>query len=268
VLAIHGWMDNANTFDPLIKLLPENLSILAIDLPGHGLSSRYPPGSIYHNTEDILALRRLVKQQKWDKKLVLMGHSLGSIYSFVYSAIFPDDVEKYIGFDIIKPTNLNVEKFISQTGSDIDNKFLKYIATPDYSPEYTWEEIVEKQYLGSGKSLTRESAALLLQRGAYKSQTKEGHFGFTRDIRQMFSLLASLPFPHIKELASRIKCEVLNVKFKQAPYYEDVKFVTEVLEVIRTNAKRLEYHEVKGSHHSHLNTPEHVAPIVAKFLQS
>lgn len=42
IIAIHGWQDNAGTFDPLIELLPTNLSILCIDLPGHGRSSHIP----------------------------------------------------------------------------------------------------------------------------------------------------------------------------------------------------------------------------------
>lgn len=42
IIAIHGWQDNAGTFDPLIELLPKDLSILCIDLPGHGLSSHIP----------------------------------------------------------------------------------------------------------------------------------------------------------------------------------------------------------------------------------
>jgi len=267
VLAIHGWMDNANTFDPLIKLLPAHLSILAIDLPGHGLSSRYPPGSVYHNTEDVIAIRRMVKQQNWSQKLVFMGHSLGSIYSFIYAAIFPDEVEKYIGFDLVKPTNINLDRFIKNTGKDI-NKFLKFIANPDFSPEYPWDEIVDKQYIGSGKSLTIESAKILLERGSYRSKVKEGHFGFTRDIRQMFGLMSSIPYEHIHELASKIKCEVLNIKFRQAPHYEDEKYYRETLDLFRKNAKRLEYHEVDGSHHGHLNNPENVASIVSKFLQS
>lgn len=47
IIAIHGWQDNAGTFDPLIELLPKELSILCIDLPGHGRSSHIPPVNIF-----------------------------------------------------------------------------------------------------------------------------------------------------------------------------------------------------------------------------
>lgn len=47
IIAIHGWQDNAGTFDPLIELLPKDLSILCIDLPGHGRSSHIPMVKMY-----------------------------------------------------------------------------------------------------------------------------------------------------------------------------------------------------------------------------
>ena len=47
VLAFHGWLDNAATFDNLAPLLPE-LRILSIDLPGHGHSDHRPSGSSYY----------------------------------------------------------------------------------------------------------------------------------------------------------------------------------------------------------------------------
>ncbi|MFU8802269.1 MAG: alpha/beta fold hydrolase, partial [Bradymonadaceae bacterium] len=39
ILALHGWLDNAATFDKLIPLLGDGLRIVSLDLPGHGLSS-------------------------------------------------------------------------------------------------------------------------------------------------------------------------------------------------------------------------------------
>jgi len=47
VLAIHGWLDNAGTFDHIAPLLPD-LNLVAIDLPGHGLSEHRPMGTNYH----------------------------------------------------------------------------------------------------------------------------------------------------------------------------------------------------------------------------
>lgn len=34
IVMLHGWQDNAGTFDTLVPLLPNHLSYLSIDLPG------------------------------------------------------------------------------------------------------------------------------------------------------------------------------------------------------------------------------------------
>lgn len=49
IIAVHGWQDNAGSFDKLAPLLcEEGFSIYAIDLPGHGHSSHLPPGCTYY----------------------------------------------------------------------------------------------------------------------------------------------------------------------------------------------------------------------------
>ena len=45
-LVLAGWLDNAGSFDGLIPLLSlPSPHVVAIDLPGHGLSSHRPPGT-------------------------------------------------------------------------------------------------------------------------------------------------------------------------------------------------------------------------------
>lgn len=76
VFAIHGWLDNAGTFDTLIPLLPKNLRIVAVDIPGHGYSDPFPPDIAYNFVDCILAIERLARHFEWNK-FSLIGHSLG-----------------------------------------------------------------------------------------------------------------------------------------------------------------------------------------------
>lgn len=48
MLGLHGWMDNAGTFDRLAPLLSPSIYFVAVELPGHGLSSHLPAGVPYH----------------------------------------------------------------------------------------------------------------------------------------------------------------------------------------------------------------------------
>ena len=46
VLALHGWLDNAASFIPLMQHL-QGLDLVAIDQPGHGRSAHLPAGADY-----------------------------------------------------------------------------------------------------------------------------------------------------------------------------------------------------------------------------
>lgn len=45
-VALHGWLDNANSFARLAPKL-KGLRILALDMAGHGHSDHRPPGAGY-----------------------------------------------------------------------------------------------------------------------------------------------------------------------------------------------------------------------------
>ena len=85
VLAVHGWLDNAGSFDPLIPYIskPHNLHIVAIDEPGVGFSSHKPPGSEYGRWSTLIEMKRVIDFMKWDK-CTLIGHSQGNFQSDFY----------------------------------------------------------------------------------------------------------------------------------------------------------------------------------------
>ena len=51
VIALHGWLDNANSFARLAPRL-EGLRIIALDMAGHGHSGHRPPGAGYARHRD------------------------------------------------------------------------------------------------------------------------------------------------------------------------------------------------------------------------
>lgn len=82
--------DNSGSFDLLIPLLPKHISYLAIDLPVNGHSSHKPQGFVYGDRIDLYTCNQIFRKYfKWDKVL-LMGHSVSSVLSFIYAATFPD----------------------------------------------------------------------------------------------------------------------------------------------------------------------------------
>ena len=86
VLAVHGWMDNANSFDRLGPALASasGAHVVAIDLLGHGNSDHAAsPSGTYHASEHIAATAAALDALGWlDGESpadgpVLLGHSMG-----------------------------------------------------------------------------------------------------------------------------------------------------------------------------------------------
>ncbi|MDG2276929.1 MAG: alpha/beta fold hydrolase [Pseudomonadales bacterium] len=95
--ALHGWLDNANTFDLLAPSLAE-LDILALDFAGHGRSDHRPQGVHYHSLFDIQDILAIADQLGWTT-FRLIGHSMGAAVASELAALFPDRVESAVLID-------------------------------------------------------------------------------------------------------------------------------------------------------------------------
>jgi pimeloyl-ACP methyl ester carboxylesterase len=101
LLALHGWQDNAATFDRLAPLLPE-FHVVAIDFAGHGLSAWRPDGVRYHmldHVDDVLA----VADQLGLERFSLLGHSMGAAISLLFASALPERVARLLLIDGIGP---------------------------------------------------------------------------------------------------------------------------------------------------------------------
>ena len=101
VLALHGWLDNAASFDRLGPLLGD-LQLVALDFPGHGHSGHLPPGCRYHfvdYTVDVLAAADALGWQRFS----LLGHSLGGAVATLVAAACPERIERLALIEALGP---------------------------------------------------------------------------------------------------------------------------------------------------------------------
>ncbi|XP_076675258.1 putative serine hydrolase isoform X1 [Andrena cerasifolii] len=267
IVALHGRQDNAGSFDTLIPLLPDDISVLCLDMSGHGLSSHYPKSQYYYAFWDgVILLRRIVKHFKWSK-MKLLGHSLGGAVAFLYAATYPDDTEFVIALDMAGPTVGSVAKRVPATGTCID-KFLEYdTLNPENVPTYTYEDIIQIASNGYNGAVCKEGIVTLMKRGALPSYQPDQYY-FARDPRLKVAYLGMLSMDLILAYAAQIKCAYLNIRATKGYVSDEPESYQTTLDVIKKNARRFEYHEVEGNHFVHLNNPERVAPIIIKFLRT
>lgn len=178
VLALHGWMDNANSFEPLVHYLPANLHIVAFDFAGHGLTSHLGPGAYYTSLSFMADILQVVYYLKWEK-FSIIAHSMGAIVAITFTAHFQDRIENLITLDILYPkvfsktTPISLSDFFQRHSELEDREFSDQL-------EVSWDKARELLLLQRGISNT--NADLLLSR-SLKPTSKNDNYVFTRDHR-------------------------------------------------------------------------------------
>lgn len=97
VLALHGWLDNSASFETLARALPQ-LRIIALDMPGHGLSDHRSPDSTYQIWDDVPQLLGVLEQLGGENH-ILVGHSRGGMIASLIAAVAPERVSALITLD-------------------------------------------------------------------------------------------------------------------------------------------------------------------------
>uniref|UniRef100_A0A1B0CAF7 Putative conserved plasma membrane protein n=1 Tax=Lutzomyia longipalpis TaxID=7200 RepID=A0A1B0CAF7_LUTLO len=272
ILLIHGWLDNAGTFDTLIPLLPkDHFSYLAIDLPGHGLSSHIPEGMTYTHYDYVWTIYRIQNTYGWSK-MSIIGHSLGGILAFLYAGLFPDRVDMIVTLDSLKPITDSeflidmLRGQIARLTTEITNH--RSIKT---QPAYTKQELVERMRASTYDSVSPEDCEYLFRRGIKESSTQPNKFALRSDARVKVIHLMSFSLDSCIDLVKQIKCPFLYIRAdrqaKEAPEDSDREVRREeFMDKFRKTNKHFHYVVVDGKHHVHLSQPERVAGIVSDFI--
>ncbi|XP_059537417.1 serine hydrolase-like protein 2 isoform X2 [Myotis daubentonii] len=166
ILCLHGWLDNANSFDRLIPLLPRDFYYVAMDFGGHGLSSHYSPGLPYYYQNFVGEIRRVSAALKWDR-FSIMGHSFGGTVGGMFSCMFPEMVDKLILLDsspFVLDSN-ELENLLTYKRKVIEHTLLVEQAAQEPPRALSPEEMLQR-LLKNNSHVGEECGELLLQRGA------------------------------------------------------------------------------------------------------
>ncbi|XP_023165993.1 probable serine hydrolase [Drosophila hydei] len=268
ILAIHGWMDNLGSYDTLIPYLPDYLGVLCIDLAGHGCSSPLPPGMHYSADDWLLAIGRVMKAYNW-QKVSLMGHSLGGILSFVFTALGPHRVDLLITLDVVispvdSPASIKImANFMEKHLVEEERAARPAMSEP---PSFSLTQLRKYLSKGSNNSVPPELTHHLMYRTVAKSKLYPDKFYFARDGRIKFYTL----FPMNRGLGAELtRC------LKDTPYLvikgSDSSFIgpdsDEAIAILKSQNPNFEIYELPGAHHVHLTNAEQCAKHIVRFLR-
>lgn len=97
VVMIHGFGANKDNWTRLAKHLTDDFNVYAIDLPGHGDSSK-PLDIGYHFDEQTNRLERILAELGLNQ-FHMMGNSMGGAITALYAANFPGQIRSAVLFD-------------------------------------------------------------------------------------------------------------------------------------------------------------------------
>lgn len=166
VIALHGWLDNASTFDRLATALTGQAPFHSIDLAGHGHSGHRSPGHDYTLPDYVADIAELIKRH-FDRPVNLVGHSLGGIIAAFYAAAFPEKVHRLVLIDSLGPLTGEPE----QAPGQLRKAIVKKMKGSGTSPVYTTIDEAAKARAGGLSPLSAEAARALVSRNLQQTDS-------------------------------------------------------------------------------------------------
>lgn len=236
VIALHGWLDNANSFARLAPKL-EGLRIVALDLAGHGHSDHRPCGAGYSLADYAFDVLRVAEQLGW-KRFALLGHSLGAIISVVIAGAFPERITHLALIDGILLRSGPAEDAAQQIGKALQAQL--DLKNKHKSVHPTLERAIEARMKGM-VAVSREAAELLALRGL---MPVPGGYSWRSDSRLTLPSPVRLTDEQAMSFVRRVACPTTLVVAEQGMLIDH----PELLERLPFILERL-----AGGHHLHLN---------------
>jgi pimeloyl-ACP methyl ester carboxylesterase len=254
VLALHGWLDNAASWVPLLGLLPQPLEVVAIDLPGHGYSAHLGPGAEYSPYVAINAVLDVADALGWER-FALLGHSMGAAISSLIAAACPQRVRRLVciealgglGEDPVQaPERMRDAMTAARAKSRRGLRVFPSLAAP-----------IRARMQVNG--LTESSARLLVERGV---RALDDGWVWSTDPRLTLPSLYRATHDQVDAIVSSIDCPAQVILAEQAqPYFPEP--------LRRQRAARLRHGRtfiLPGSHHLHMDNAPAVAGVIGGFL--
>lgn len=254
VLATHGWLDNASTFDLLAPRL-DGCEVVSLDLAGHGLSGSRSPDAAYNIWEDAGDLLEVREQLGW-ARCNLLGHSRGAAIAMLFAGAFPEYVDKLVLIEGGVPLlGLPAEAPATLARSFRDRAALRSKSGRVFADRAT---AIDERAQGFTK-LTTAAAEILARRSL---REVPGGFQWHADQRLKGSAEVRLTREHVHAFIGAITAPVLMVLAETSPFggtdlYKEMIAAFANIEVVR----------LPGGHHLHLEGAEaEIAGRVRRFL--
>lgn len=248
VIALHGWLDNANSFARLAPKL-HGLRILALDLAGHGHSEHRPAGAGYALWDYAHDVLRVAEQMGWEH-FALIGHSLGAIISVVLAGSLPERITRLALIDGVIPPTSGPQDAAERMGMALQAQLRLDSKRKAVHP--TLDQAIQARMKGL-VAVSRDAAELLAQRGL---MPVPGGYSWRSDSRLTLPSPTRLNETQALSFVQRVACPAMLVVAadgmlaRHNELLEQLPFAQSVL---------------PGGHHLHVNDEQGTALVADCF---
>ncbi|PSU32470.1 alpha/beta fold hydrolase [Photobacterium lutimaris] len=255
MVMLHGWQDNAASFAPLFGKLSERFHIIAIDWPGHGLSTSRSADNFYHFVDYVDDLAQLVALLD-QPQVTLVGHSMGALVAVCFAAAFGDKVDSLMLIEGLAPLSETAESTPDRLRQGIVSR-QRYRARAQQRQNRSMDSFQQALDLRCAvNGLMPEQIKPVVARAVLQ---RDGRWYWRHDNRLRCDSLYRMAHEQSRALVASVQCPVLSIIGETG--YRKLKREQPDAQ----GWQQLEQIEVAGGHHCHLQSPERVADEILLF---
>lgn len=258
VLALHGWMDHAESFRELAPRLT-GCHVAALDLSGQGLSGHRAAHATYNIWDDLPQIVGVLDRLGW-QSCVLLGHSRGANIGALFSAALPDRVRALISLDALVPEPTPEDRVVATLKAFVEQTRQRKTRPPRVFASRA--EYVDRRRAQGNSDATSEALAERALEVTLDGFTMRG------DPRLFASSALKLTPKQVETVLRAIKCPVLNIWAADGIRKTRPKSA-EMQQLGASLVAQYESMELAGDHHFHLDASgaQQIAAAILGFLE-
>lgn len=261
MLALHGWLDNSESFSVLAEYL-KGFYLVVPDLAGHGLSHQrlgFAEYSLWSETNELCAIADALGLQKF----TLIGHSRGAMMAHIIAAIVPDRIARLILLDAITPPPVNSPQILPR----LRRRHQEITKLANITRYFTDKaSAIRARCQSEYGGISQENAERLAKRGVTE---KNGQFFWHADSKLKIPSGTGLTADQIIDLLSHAIAPTLALMADQGLMYKQENTPAAILADNVIQARDIIVKTLKSDHFLHMNeSAKDVATEIMAFIQN